>query len=65
MGDVFVGYNVTDDTHKKAIMLTYGGEDLNDIFNTFSVDRIMPQPNTDQTTFTKAVKVLLDYFNPR
>ena len=63
--NVFVGYNITDEAQKKALILTYGGEDLNDIFDTLSADKITPVPNTDETVFTKTVTALSDYFNPR
>ena len=63
--NVFVGYNFTGDAQKKALVLTYGSEDLIDIFDTFSFNKITPQPNTDQAAFTKAVTALSDYFNPR
>ena len=63
--NVFVGYTTTDEAQKKALMLTYGGEDLNDIFNTLSADKITPVSNTDETQFTKTVRALSDYFNPR
>ena len=39
--------------------------DLNDIFDMFSVNKITPQLNTNQTAFTKAVTTMSDYFNPR
>ena len=37
--NIFVGYNVTDNAQKKALMLTYGGEVINDIFDMFSIDK--------------------------
>ena len=46
-------------------MLTYAGEDLNDIFDTLSTDLVTPQPGTDETVFSKAVEALDVYFNPK
>ncbi len=63
--NVFVGYNITDDARKKALMLTYAGEDLNDIFDTLSTELVTPQPGTDETVFSKAVEALDVYFNPK
>ena len=63
--NVFVGYNITDDARKRALMLTYAGEDLNDIFATLSTKLVTPQPGTDETVFSKAVEALDVYFNPK
>ena len=63
--NVFVGYNITDDARKKALMLTYAGEDLNDIFDTLSTDLVTPQPGIDEMVFSKAVEALDVYFNPK
>ena len=63
--NAFVGSNITDDARKKALMLTYAGEDLNDIFDTLSTELVTPQPGTDETVFSKAVEALDVYFNPK
>ena len=61
----FAGYNITDDARKKALLLTYAGEDLNDIFDTLSTELVTPQPGTEETVFSKAVEALDVYFNPK
>ena len=63
--NVFVGYNITDDARKKALMLMYAGEDPNDIFDTLSIELVTTQPGTDETVFRKVVEALDVYFNPK
>ena len=46
-------------------MLTYAGEDLNDISDTLSTELVTPQPGTDETVLSKAVEALDVYFNPK
>ena len=45
-------------------MLTYAGEDLNDIFDTLSTELVTPQQGTDETEFSKAIEALDVYFKP-
>ncbi|XP_041471780.1 uncharacterized protein K02A2.6-like [Lytechinus variegatus] len=50
------GFGITDDGRKKALLLHYGGEDLDDVFQT-----LKPTDNT----YTKAKEVLETYFQPK
>ena len=34
LGNLFVGYGIDDDTCKKALLLTYGGDHLNNLVET-------------------------------
>ena len=51
-----VGFGITDDQRKKALLLHYGGEDLDDIFQTL-------KPEKEDYKFAKAA--LDAYFTPK
>ena len=40
--NVFVGYDVQDPKRQKALMLAYGGNELNDIYDTFDPAKLEP-----------------------
>ena len=61
--NVFVGYNIKDDKQKKALLLSYGGEELNDIVDTFPDGTLTP--GEDGTHFGKLKDAISDYFNPK
>ena len=57
--NLFVGYNVTGDVRQKALLLTFGGEDLNDI-----VDNL-PEAETavdEGEAFKKLVEAVTKHF---
>ncbi|XP_038063161.1 uncharacterized protein LOC119733867 [Patiria miniata] len=51
-----VGFDITDDTRKKALLLHYGGEELQDIYDTLK---------SDSNDYAAAKKALTDYFAPK
>lgn len=59
--NVFVAYDIKDDKKKRALLLTYGGEELNDIADTLDVK----VPAEGETLFGNLKQALSDYFNPQ
>ena len=63
---LFVAYNITDDKRKQALLLTYGGEDLSDIFDNFPTNDVTPRPGNDQDThYQRTVDAFTHHFNPQ
>ena len=60
--NIFVAYNIIEDDRKVAILLSYAGEELNDIVDTFSEQDL--QPADGQTRYAKLVGKVTEYFNP-
>lgn len=67
--NVFVAYEITDDLRKRALLLTLGGEELNDIYDAIpGVERNRREPHADHpddTHFARTVAALTAHFNPR
>lgn len=61
--NLFIAYDIVDESKKKALMLTYGGNDLNDIVDSLPLSEVTPQE--DESPFDKLVLALNDHFNPR
>ena len=49
--------DVTDDARKKALLLHYAGENVQDVFETFQ--------NHDKSKFTRTKKALAEHFQPK
>ena len=49
--------DVTDNARKKALLLHYAGEKVQDVFKTFQ--------NHDESTFTETKKALAEHFQPK
>ena len=58
----FIAYKITEDLQRKSLLLTFGGDDLNDIVDTFSEEDLRPGENV--THFDKLCSVITTYFNP-
>ena len=61
--NLFVAYDITDESRKKALLLTYAGNDLNDIVE--SLPDSETQPGADESPFEKLVSALNRHFNPK
>ena len=61
--NLFVAYHVTDESRKKALLLTYAGNDLNDIVESLPDSETTPTP--DESVFDKLIQSLNSYFNPK
>ena len=61
--NVFVAYNITDATHQKALVLTLGGDELNDIVDSFTETQLAGNEHND--VLQKLVKTLNEHFNPK
>ena len=59
--NVFVGYNIEDDKRKKALLLTFGGEELNDIVDSLPENATAAE---DGERFNKLVTAITNHFNP-
>ena len=51
-----VGFDITDDARKKALLLHYGGEELQDIYETLT---------PDGNDYAAAKKAITEYFAPK
>jgi len=60
--NVFVGYNIDSNKRKKALLLTFGGEDLNDIVD--SLPESATTAGSGENCFDKLVTAITEYFNP-
>ena len=58
----FAAYKISDDAQQKAMLLTFGGPDLNDIVDTFADDDVTPADG--ETHFGKLCTALSNHFNP-
>ena len=64
--NIFVGYGIDDPKRQKALMLSYGGEELNDIFDAIDAAKLVPrEDHDDDTVFSRAVDALTEHFNPK
>lgn len=61
--NLFVAYGIADEERKKALLLTYGGDDLCDIVEAMPVSEITPAEG--ESCFDKIVAALNSHFNPR
>jgi hypothetical protein len=58
---MLLAMNITSAIRKKAMLLHYVGEEVNEIFETLEVQA----PDDDEDVFTKAEKALKNYFTPQ
>ena len=58
----FTAYNIEDDKRKKAILLTFVGEEVNDLIDELPSEQTTPEKN--QTHFDKLVLAVQNHFNP-
>ncbi|KAG1681434.1 hypothetical protein GQR58_011827 [Nymphon striatum] len=61
--NAFVGYNITDDCQKKALPLSYAGNDLNDIVDSLPSADLLP--GEGETHFNKLTNAITNHFNPQ
>ena len=62
LDNLFTAYEITDNTRKKALLLTYGGDDLNDLVDTIPEENLTPA--SGENVYDKLVKAVKDVFNP-
>ena len=62
LDNLFVGYGIANATRKKALLLTYGGDDLNDLVETIPEAKL--ELGEDDDCYTKLVGVIKELFNP-
>ena len=58
----FTAYNIENDKRKKAIFLTYVGEEVNDLIDELPSEQTTPEKN--ETHFDKLVLAVQNPFNP-
>ena len=58
----FTAYNIEDDKRKKAILLTFVGEEVNDLIDELPFEQTTPEKN--ETHFDKLVLAVQNHFNP-
>ena len=63
INNLFVAYNINNEGRKKALLLTYAGNDLNDIVESLPDSEITA--SADESVFDKLVQALNNYFNPK
>ena len=61
---LFVAYEVTDAKRKQALLLSYGGEDLHDIWDTFTEEQLKVAQDSNDTVYSKTVDAFTAHFNP-
>lgn len=65
--NLFTAYNITNVEQKKALLLTYGGEKLNDQIESLSLSQssTTAAETEGEDPFSQIVKQLTSYFNPK
>ena len=58
----FTAYNIEDDKRKKAMLLTFVGEEVNDIIDELPSEQTTPEKN--ETHFDKLILAVQNHFNP-
>ena len=58
----FTAYNIEDDKRKKGILLTFVGEEVNDLIDELPSEQTTPEKN--ETHFDKLVLAVQNHFNP-
>ena len=58
----FTAYNIEDNERKKAMLLTFVGEEVNDIIDELPSEQTTPEKN--ETHFDKLVLAVQNHFNP-
>ena len=59
----FTAYNIEDDERKKAMLLTFVGEEVNHIIDELPSEQTTPEKN--ETHFDKLVLAVQNHFNPK
>ncbi|XP_046841925.1 uncharacterized protein LOC124436042 [Xenia sp. Carnegie-2017] len=59
--NLLLAMNITNAARKKAMLLHYVGEEVNEIFETLAID----EPDREEDVFRKAEKALRNYFTPQ
>ena len=62
LSNLFVGYDIADSNRKKALLLTYAGDELNDIVDTIPAEEL--EAGEDEDVYDKLVKAVKKLFNP-
>jgi len=62
LNNLFVGYDVKDNARKKALLLTFGGDDLNDLVETIPAAKL--ELAEGENCYDKLVSAIKDIFNP-
>ena len=60
---LFTGYNISNDKRKQALLLSFGGEDVHDIFDTFEATQLKPEEN--KTYYETTVELFTSHCNPK
>ena len=60
--NIFTGYNIIDYAQKRGLMLSFGGDNVNDMFDNFDLAEYMPAP---QLIAKLAKCALIRHFYPR
>ncbi len=60
--NVFIGYNIQDNARKAALLLTFAGNDLNDLVDSFPAENLAPADG--ENAFDKLVEAVTNHFNP-
>lgn len=60
--NLFIGYNITTNARKAALLLTYGGDELNDIVD--SIPEAALTPGEGENEYDKLVDAVAEVFNP-
>ena len=64
---VFVGYDIADPARRKALMLSFGGQDLCDLCDSLpaeSFELTAEELAANLTVYDKAVLVITEHFSP-
>lgn len=61
--NLYVGYGIESDERQKALLLTFAGDELNDIVDTFTVEEVTPTEN--ESKFQKLCDAISNHFSPQ
>lgn len=59
--NLVIALNITDKNRQKALLLHYGGDEVNDIFDTLTIT----EAGEDESPIDKAIDALSAYFQPK
>ena len=60
--NVFIGYEIVDPKRRKALLLSFAGDDLNDIVDSLAEGALTP--GEGENVYDKLVSALSEFFNP-
>ena len=59
--NLVIALNITDKNRQKALLLHYGGDEVNDVFDTLTIT----EAGEDESPIDKAIDALSAYFKPK